>query len=346
MKQGQINLTVALLLLIGFISYQLLHKKAPATGMRIGWQSAWATQGQLAEVLQKTNVLPLNGVKGDFKSFTYGAPLSEAALAGELDVAFVGDQPAITLMSKSDDWKIVGRLMDFRVGIVVPANSAIKSIADLKGKTLGVPFGSSTHRVALQQLQAAGLIPNQDVKILNIDIQEQNEIVKSGGSDSWKGLDAFASWDHHIANYENKGWARLITNNTALGVIMMSDKYMKANPDAATKFLSSFKMSYLYYSQHQEDANKWFADATQGKFDVALLSKVASIERNLYAKKISDIHVEINFEDKSLLQTAADFALKNQLIKKGVKIDNSVIDLSKQVDEKINDIGKEAIKVQ
>jgi len=346
MTKGRIILFVGLLLLTAFISYKLWNKKAPDSTIKIGWQSAWATQGQLAEVLQKTNILSLNGVKGDFKSFTYGAPLSEAALAGELDVAFVGDQPAITLLSKSDDWKIIGRLMDFRVGIVVPANSDIKSIADLKGKTLGIPFGSSTHRVALQLLKEARLEPDKDVKILNIDIQEQNEIVKAGGNKIWKGVDAFASWDHHIANYEKQGWAKVISSNTALGVILMSEKYMKANPEAAVKFLSAFKMAYFYYSQHQNDANKWFANATQGKFDITLLSKVALIEQNLSAKNLSDVHIEITFEDKSLLQTAADFAKHNQLTKSEVKIENSVIDLRDKVDKMVSESSQDKIKVQ
>ena len=336
-----ILLTVLLLSLI-FISYKLLNKQSPDPTLRIGWQSAWATQGQLAQVLQKTNILALLNMKGEFKSFTYGAPLSEAALASELDIAFVGDQPAITLLSKSDDWKIIGRLMDFRVGIVVPVNSEIKSIIDLKGKTLGIPYGSSTHRVALKLLKEAGLEPGKDVKILNIDIQEQNEIVKAGGNKVWKGVDAFASWDHHIANYEKQNWAKIISERTALGVIMMSAKYMRANQDAAAKFLSAFKMAYFYYSQHQTDSNKWFAEVTQGKFDIDLLEKVALIEPNLSAKSLSDVHIEINSDNKLMLQTASDFALQNQLIKSKVNIEGSVIDLKNQESKISNEslIGK------
>ena len=36
----------------------------------------------------------------------------EAAFAGELDVFFSGDQPAINLIARGGRWKIVGRLFE------------------------------------------------------------------------------------------------------------------------------------------------------------------------------------------------------------------------------------------
>lgn len=35
--------------------------------VRIGWQTPWATQGQLTEILKHTDILKNNGIKGDFK---------------------------------------------------------------------------------------------------------------------------------------------------------------------------------------------------------------------------------------------------------------------------------------
>lgn len=292
--------------------------------MRIGWQVAWATQGQLAQILQRTNALQLNGLEGDFKSFTYGAPLSEAALAGQLDVAFIGDQPAVNLLSKSSNWKLVARLMDFRVAIVVLPNSSIKTIADLKGKTLGIPFGASTHRVALQMLIDAGLNPSKDVKIVNIDITEQSDIVNAGAGKSWPKVDGFASWDHHIALYESKGLAKILKIGTALGVVAMSEKFIKSNPKAAAGFLAAFKLAYFYYAKHQDHADKWFAEATQGKFNLQILREVASIEPNLQQKNLQEMHIELSKKYLDILQGAANFAYDQKLIQSPVDILDAV----------------------
>jgi len=303
--------------------------------IRIGWQIAWATQGQLAQILIHTNALQLNRLKGDFKSFTYGAPLSEAALADQLDVAFIGDQPAINLISTSNNWKIVARLMDFRVAIVIPPNSTITSVADLKGKTLAIPFGASTHRVALEMIKEAGL-SQTDVNIINIDIQEQSDIINSSGGKTWAKVDAFASWDHNIALFESKGLAKILKSGTALGVVVMSEKFIKSHPEEASNFLVAFKLAYYYYALNQEQADKWFSEATQGKFDLALLKKVAEIEPNVKTRDISNIHVQLSEDNLKTLQLAADFAVKEKLIQNPVIITNSTnSEIIKSIDSKM-----------
>ena len=114
--------------------------------------------------MKNTKVLELNNLKGNFISFSYGGPQSEAALAGELDVIFVGDQPAVNLISKGGKWKIVSRLFYTKTAIMVPLNSGINSISDLKGKTVAMPFGSVAHREAILKQQAANLDADKDVK--------------------------------------------------------------------------------------------------------------------------------------------------------------------------------------
>src|SRR5437660_11264097 len=91
-----------------------------ANAIRIGWQVPWATQGQIVEVLKHTDILQKHALRGEFKGFTYGAPLNEAALGGEVDVFFTADQPAATLLSRSGDFRIVSRLMYNRVATYVP----------------------------------------------------------------------------------------------------------------------------------------------------------------------------------------------------------------------------------
>jgi ABC-type nitrate/sulfonate/bicarbonate transport system substrate-binding protein len=68
--------------------------------IRIGWQIPAATQGQVLQVLKRTNVLEGHGLKPVFVPFSYGGPQVDAAFAGELDVFFAGDQPAINLIAR------------------------------------------------------------------------------------------------------------------------------------------------------------------------------------------------------------------------------------------------------
>jgi sulfonate transport system substrate-binding protein len=323
----KIAIVVAACTIFFSLLYGCRNKTGQNVPVRVGWQVAWATQGQIAQALERTNALGLFGLSGDFHSFTYGAPLSEAALANQLDVTFVGDQPAINLVSRTSDWKIVARLMDFRVALLVPPDSPIKKVGDLRGKTLGIPFGASTHRFALQMLTDSGLDPTKDLHIVNIDIQEQGDIILAGAGKAWSKVDAFASWDHHIALFERQGWAKVLTSGTALGVVAMSQSFIQANPDAAANFLAAYKLAYYYYATHQDQANAWFAEAAQGKFDIAILRDVGAIEPNLKAAELGQITIDLQPQQLATLQSAADFAFQQKLIQKPVEV-TKVVDTS------------------
>ena len=99
-----------------------------AVPIRIGWQIPAATQGQILQVLKRTSVLEGQGLKPVLVPFSYGGPQVAAAFAGELDVFFSGDQPAINLIARGGKWKIVARLFEDGVGIIVPPSSPIESV--------------------------------------------------------------------------------------------------------------------------------------------------------------------------------------------------------------------------
>lgn len=288
--------------------------------LRIGWQIAWATQGQLALTLRDTNTLDLFGISAVFKPFNYGSPMVEAALAGELDICFVGDQPAVSLLSRSDDWLLAARLMDFRVAVLVTPDSPIRDIQALSSKTLGIPFGASTHRVALRMLQRTGIHPQQDLRIVNLDILEQSEAIKAGGRDRWGQFDAFASWDHHIAQFERDGKARVLQAGPALGVVMVSKDLASTNPEGLARFRDAFVLAYDFYRRNRSLVDAWFAEETGGRFDTALLHAVADIEPNLGVASLAEVDVALNDADLATLQEAADFASAQNLIRRPVVV--------------------------
>ena len=132
--------------------------------IRIGWQVPAATQAQIVQVLKRTNVLETQGLEPTLVPFSFGTPEIETALAGKLDVVLAGDQPAVNLISRGGKWKIVARLHYDRVAILVPPESPIQGIKDLKDKTITSSFGSTAHREVILQEQEAGLYPDRDVK--------------------------------------------------------------------------------------------------------------------------------------------------------------------------------------
>lgn len=296
------------------------------TRVRIGWQIPWAVEGQLTQVLKQTSILENNNLEGDFKGFSAGGPLNEAALAGDVDVIFTADQPAATLLSKNTGWKIIGRLMYNRVSLYVPPMSPVKSVADLKGKTIAMPFGAAVQRMALKAEENAGLDSKKDVNNINLGIYEQSDLVKDKGAVKWGDVDAMAGFDPTPAIFEEKGLVRNLEVGKVVSVIMMSDKFIKNNPEAPSEFLKSFKQAYEYYRSNKDQANNWFV--SEAKLDITpkALDISASIEPNL---ENSNNEIRIGFieDDYRIMQEAADFIFDQGLIKTKINM-KDYIDLS------------------
>lgn len=295
------------------------------TKLRIGWQIPWATEGQLAQILMQSDILKKNNLEGDFKGFEAGGPLNEAALAGGVDVIFTADQPAATLLSKNPNWKIVGRLMYNRVSLYVPPMSSIKSVADLKGKTVAMPFGAAAQRMALKAEKDAGLDPKIDVRNINLGIYEQSDLVRDKTAAKWGDIDALAGFDPTPAIFEEKGLVKNLETGKVVSVIMMSDRFIKENPEAPARFLKAFKEAYEFYRNNKEQANNWFTSGAKLSITPKALEISADIEPNL--KNDQEIRIGFNDDDYKIMQEAADFIFDQGMVKTRVNM-RDFIDLS------------------
>ncbi len=318
------SIVISLVTLLSLVGCGPGPKDNATTLVRIGWQVPWATQGQITQVLAHTNILERNGLSGEFKGFTYGGPLNEAALAGEVDVIFTADQPAATLLAAGGDWLIIGRLMYNRVAIYVPPESAIQSVADLRGKTIAIPFGAAAQRDALKAIQEAGLDPAKDVTSINLDIYEQTSVVQSGTRQKWEKFDAMVGFDPTPAIFEHEGQARMLHVGKVVSLVLMSQDFISKQPQAPKRFLRAFTEAYFYYATHQEQANNWFKEASKLTFDTAVLDIAAAVEPNIKASSIRDVRITLTEEDLKVMGEAAEFIYKQGLIKNAVNMRDRV----------------------
>jgi len=278
-----------------------------AVPIRIGWQIPAATQGQVLQVLKRTSVLEGHGLKPILVPFSYGGPQVEAAFAGELDVFFSGDQPAINLIARGAKWKIVARLFEDGVGIIVPPNSAIKRVEDLRGMRVASPFGSVAHRDAFLEQEAAGLDSEKDVLNKNLDILEIRRRVQAGGSGNWDGFDAAVAWDPLVSHFELEGLARNLTSRRYLGVITVSEEFIDSHPQAVVQLLIALARSWDFLSRNPDRVMQWYIDDT--RLDYTPESLVAArLDSNFAAASLNEISLDLNSDHIATLERSASWA--------------------------------------
>ncbi|MCW2753733.1 MAG: transporter, substrate-binding protein aliphatic sulfonates family [Marmoricola sp.] len=164
-----------------------------SSGAHPEWKSLTFTIGE-----QSDGIRTLASTSGAFKDasyhikfakFDYGPPLIAAASTGDVDLGMVGSVPPIAGASQNLGFKVIATQQPYSVkvaqeNIIVPKGSTAKTLADLRGKRIAVPEGSSAHGLLLNALRAAGLKPT-DVKIVFLDPKSGAAAFSSGKVDAW-----------------------------------------------------------------------------------------------------------------------------------------------------------------
>src|SRR6266404_9609225 len=157
--------------------------------IRIGWQPTTTVEAQIAHTLAKTDILARNGLKAEMTMFSFGPAVNEALMSGAIDVGFIGDMPSVSLAAAGGPTTVIARQSTFRGSIIASTKSDIKTLADLKGKSLYGPTGSSIYLAALAMLEEAKLKPGTDVQVVNMGFAELADALKAGR------IEALFVWD-------------------------------------------------------------------------------------------------------------------------------------------------------
>jgi sulfonate transport system substrate-binding protein len=315
---------VVIALSISLLGVQMSEKdEAKTTLVRTGWQTAWATQGQVIEALQHTDILKQNGLRGEFIGFLSGPPAVEAALAGSLDVVSGGSQPILQLIAKSRDWIIVSRHANVRLGILVPPESKITKLTDLKGRQVGVPIGSTVERFVLLSARAAGLKPN-DLTLVNLGITEQGELVRAGTKKSWGDFAAVGAWEPTVSLLEQKGLGRVIAEENEITLTAMSKAFIKNHPDVAVAYLGATLKAWSYYATHRSEMNEQYLKDALLPIDASMLETIAKNEPNAAIKRPEEIDISLTPEILKQLQETIDYLVERKILSRQMRIEEEV----------------------
>jgi len=185
--------TAALAAALGACANSEANVGGAVDGAHPEWKNLTFTVGE-----QSDGIKTLSSTSGAFKDasykikfakFDYGPPLIAAAGTGDVDLGMVGSVPPIAGAAKDLGFKVIATEQPYSTddpieNIIVPKGSTAKTMADLKGKRIAVPQGSSAHGLLLNALSAAGLTP-KDVKIVYLDPKAGAAAFDSGKVDAW-----------------------------------------------------------------------------------------------------------------------------------------------------------------
>lgn len=175
--------------------------------------------------------------------FTSGPPLLEAMSTGSVDFGSVGDTPPIFAQAANANIVYVAAApITNGQGILVPANSSIRSIAELRGKRIGFAKGTSAHNVLIATLEKAGLT-YEDITPVYLSPPDAGPAFANGSIEAW------AIWDPYFAIGEKRQNGRILVNASE---VAKTNSFYLANRDFANANIA-----------HTRDVIKGLAEAAR-----------------------------------------------------------------------------------
>ncbi len=210
---------------------------AAQTVLRIGDQ-----KGGAQPLMQAAGVLDSLPYRLEWSQFAGAPMLMEALNADAIDAGGIGDAPFVSGIASAIPMSAVSATQsDGAVtALVVPGASPIRTVADLKGRSVATLRGQTGHFLVLAALQAAGLRHN-DVQFVFLAPSDAKAALASGSVDAW------ATWGPYIAQAKVQDGAREVVNGRGLmsgqSYTVASKAAVKAKRDALSDFLRRSRLA-------------------------------------------------------------------------------------------------------
>lgn len=200
-------------------------------------------------IANKLKFFEKEGVKVKLHYFTSLYDVMRAFSEEKIDVMFATANETLLLADKGEKLKIV-LLTNYSNGAdAIVAKKSIVSIKNLKGKKIGVEFGSVSHFMLLKALQKAN-INSEKVTLINTIGKESISKFKMGE------IDAVVTWvpfiDEAIKNHGHVIFSSKEISGEIIDVVSIRQSIIDKYPEDCYKIVSAYLKTLDWFHDNQE----------------------------------------------------------------------------------------------
>lgn len=256
----------------------LLEKALAPQGISVKWVFSQGSNRSLEY---------LNGGSTDFASTAGLAAVLSRANGAPIKTIYVASRP---------EW----------TALVVPKDSPIQSVADLKGKKVAATKGTDPFLFLLQSLQKAGLNKN-DVEIVHLQHPDGRVALERGDVQAWAGLDPL------MASSELQAGSRLLYRNrdfNSYSVLSVTETFAKEQPELIEQVIAAYEQARQWAIANPDALAQLLADEAKLPLEVAKLQ----LSRTDFSNS------QPGAEHVKALKAAAPILLEEGLVRQGTDV--------------------------
>ena len=198
--------------------------------------------------------------------------------------------------------------------LVVPKDSPIKTLKDLKGKKVAATKGTDPYLFLLRSLKTVGL-KRTDIEHVALQHADGRAALEQGRVDAWAGLDPI------MASAELDSGARLLFRNIAFntyGFLNVREDFLAARPNETKRVIVAYERARKWILANTTEAAKIVSEEAKVSLQVALLQ--IKLRTDLSTPQPSQEHIKA-------LQAAAPILLEEALVRPGTDLNKAIASL-------------------
>ena len=250
-------------------AFALLMGSANAAEVNIGYQLVYGPWKANKDELEKNG---LGGKSIEFFQFTSGTEVINAMASGSIDISLNGSSPTAAGYSRGVDLQVIYIYDNINDAEALVVNDKVTAPQDLMGKTIAVPFGSTTHFHMMFALEQLGISP-KDVNVIDMSPPDMVAAWERGD------IDGGFVWDPALGRMKEKGRVLLTSGDLSnwgkatFDAMVARKGFTEENPEFACQWVkmvaeadADYRADPKNYGPGTEKA-KAIADAVGGQED-------------------------------------------------------------------------------
>ncbi len=250
-----------------------------------------------------------DGVTVEIKSFQSGPPELEALTAKDLDFALMGDQPAVQGVANEIGIQVVSGLLDgtHGNGLIAREDAGISQVADLKGKKVGVPVGTTAHQLLIKMLEKNNLKAS-DIQLVNLAAGDIVTSLQTGN------IQAAVTFEPSLTKAVAGGGIKKISDaegyKEIINVIVGRTEFTKEHPDLAVRFLKVIKKTAEWRDSNFEES-------------LGILAKRTGVDKEALRASASSMPPLLALKDshKQAILETAQYLKNNNIIRRDLTVE-------------------------
>jgi ABC-type nitrate/sulfonate/bicarbonate transport system substrate-binding protein len=297
-----------------------------AQKVTVGWSAVSALNAPFW-VMKEAGFLEREGLNANLVYIPSSSTMAQAQVSGDVQISTANSQVIVDADLKGGDLVAIGAVTN-AVAFYVMADPKISSVAELKGKRVGVTrFGASTDFAIRTLLEKHGLKPVSDVPIVQIGGMPEIAAALSNGAI------AAAPMSYPMAYVAQQNGVKLLANMAKEGIafvhvgITTSREFLKQHRAQAKSFLRAYGRAIHYMHTNPQGFKEILTRYSkitdpgmlQGTVQYAydFVEKVPLVQREAFENTISAIAERRPAAKQSKPEQFYDNGLAQELVKEG-----------------------------